>query len=185
MQKDRYFFYLTLSKYLNLLELAVLNPQAYSNNLKTLDFKTTLMFFTVNLSIWWILFSLIKTFFLQQSHLFFSILSETLILLIPLTAFVSIFALLLHIFAKLFHSRSKVKNNIKAVFFSTILIPFFAVPVFKVLAFIMSLFILIFCFKAVNRFDKLKSFLSVVIPVSIIIIGLYAVGIININLIIR
>lgn len=185
MERRDIYFELNFSRYLRLLEHAVINPNLYSENLKNLDFKKAYFLFCINASGWLVLSALIRTFLIQKYLLFFAILSETLILLVPLFILLVIFAVFLHILARMFGSRTKLRNNIKAVLFSSILLPFFAVPVFKVLAMIISLFIMIYCFKAVNRFDKIRASISVIIPAGIIFAGLFAIGIINVNLITR
>lgn len=173
------------SQYLNLLETAVINPNQYSRNLKNLSFGQSLTFFILSASFWLLLSTVIKTFLIGKYHLFFGVLSEILFLILAIFLLILLFTLLLHLLAKLAGSRTKIKNNLKAVMFSTILLPFFAIPIFKALAGIISVYILIFCFKSVNRFDKLKVFVLVIIPVGIFIFALYAMGIININLVTR
>lgn len=165
--------------------MAVLEPNVYSKHLKTLTLNQSLIFFSINASIWLLLSAAINTFLLKKFHLFFAVLSETLILVIVIFLFSMFYTVILHLLAKVFGSRTKIKNNLKAVLFSTILLPFFAVPIFKVLAVIISMYILIFDFKAINRFDKLKASIAVIIPTGMIIFGLYEMGIVNINLIAR
>lgn len=178
-------FRLGFNSYFGLLELAVLDPNQYSLFLKKLDLGQSLIFFGVNASFWLILSSIIKTFLIGKSNLFFGILSEILILLTPIIVVLFVFSFVLFLLARILGSRAKFRNNFKAVLFSTILFPFLAIPIFKILAGIISLFILIYCIKAANRFDKIKATVLVIIPAGISFFALYLTGIINTNLIIR
>lgn len=178
-------YQLNFNTYFKLLELAVLDPNQYSAHLKSLSLGQSVLFFIINGSFWLILSSIIKTFLIKKSNLFFGILSETLILLMPIFIALFIFSLVFFILARVLGSRAKFRNQFKAVLFSTILLPFLAVPIFKVLAAIIGLFLLIYCLKAANRFDKIKAVILVIIPVGIAVFALYLAGIININLIIR
>lgn len=173
------------NQYFDLLETAILNPNLYSTYLKNLNLNQSLILFVTNASFWLLLSAAIKTFLLSKSHLFFAVLSETLVLVLATFLWLLLFTIILHILARIFGTRTKIKNNLKAVLFSTILLPFFAIPVFKVLAAIISVYILIFCFKAINRFDKLKACVPVVILLGIFLFALYSMGIINTNLITR
>lgn len=183
MEKAPDIFKLDFSRYLRLIETSIINPQLYSTHLKQLTLEQSLVFFIINSSLWLVLSSIIRTVLIQKYRLFFSVLSEILVLMIPLFLVLLLFTVFLYILAKTFGSRTKLKNNLKAVLFSSILLPFFAVPVVKVFAFIFSVFILIFCLKAVNRFDIIKATLVVVIPVTLTLLALIGLGILNINLI--
>lgn len=171
--------------YFFLLEKSILDPYFYSGILKNSTLKEGFVSFGLNASFWLLISSLIKTFQIGKYHLFFAVLSENLILIPSFFIFLVCLALMLHVLARFLGSRSKFRNNLKGVLFSTTLLPFFAVPVFKIPACIISLYILIFCFKAVNRFDKIRAVISVFVPVGIFIFALYLTGIININLITR
>lgn len=185
MEKKNEYFRLDFNTYFRLLELAVLDPNQYSIYLRNLNLGQSVIFFVINGSFWLVLSSIIRTFLIKKTNLFFGVLSETLILLIPIFITLFIFSSVFFILARILGSRAKFRNNFKAVLFSTILLPFLAVPVFKVLAAIISLFLLIYCIKTVNRFDKIKAVILVIIPVGISFFALYLAGIININLIIR
>lgn len=185
MEKNYESFQLGFNQYFNLIATAVLNPNLYSTHLKKVSLNQSLIFFMINASLWLLLSTSIKTFLINKYHLFFAIFSESLFLVLAILLFLIFFAIVLQVLAKIFGSRTKLKNNLKAVLFSTILLPFFAVPVFKVLAAIISVYILIFSFKAINRFDRLKSVVPIVIPLGIFVFALYSMGIININLISR
>lgn len=185
MEKKDVYFEPGFKQYLMFFEQAVLDPALFASNLKNLDLKKSFAFFLINAVCWLLLSSLIKTFFLNKYVLFFAVLSETLVLLFPLFITAVSFGILLHIIARVFGSRARISSNLKSVFFSSILLPFFAVPVFKTLAVIISIFILIYCFKTVNRFDRLRASLSVLIPAVLILLVLYSMGILNSNLITR
>lgn len=185
MERSHENFQLDFNTYFRLLELAVLDPNRYSVYLKSLNLSQSVLFFIINGSFWLVLSSVIKTFLIKKTNLFFAVLSETLILLVPIFATLFIFSLVIFILARLLGSRAKFRNNFKAVLFSTILLPFLAVPVFKILAALISLFLLIYCLKAANRFDKIKAIVLAIIPVGISVFALYLAGIININLLIR
>lgn len=176
---------ITSGNYFFLLEKSVLDPYSYSEILKNSNLGKGFIFFGLNTFFWLLVSSFIKTFQIGKYHLFFAVFSENLILIPALFIFLVCFALTLHILARLLGSRSKFRNNLKGILFSTILLPFFAVPVFKILACIISLYILIFCFKAINRFDKIKASISIFLPLGIFIFALYSIGIVNINLITR
>lgn len=178
-------FRLGFNTYFDLLELAVLDPNRYSNFLKKTDLSQSLIFFWINASFWLILSSFIKTFLIGKSNLFFGVLSEILILLVPVFVLLFIFSTALFLLARVLGSRAKFRNNFKAVLFSTILFPFLAIPVFKILAGIISLFLLIYCIKTVHRFDKIKAVVIVIIPVGISLFAMFLAGVININLILR
>jgi len=178
-------FRLDFSSYLVLLELAVLNPEQYASSLKTVSLNQSLVFFWINASFWLILSSVIRTFLIGKSYLFFGIASEIFILLMPFFIALFIFSCILFFIARILGSRTRFKNNLKAVLFSTILLPFLAVPVFKVLAVIISLFLLIYCLKKVHRFDKIRAVILVIVPVGIPFFALFLAGVINTNLIIR
>lgn len=185
MEKGDLKFRLDFNSYFDLLELAILNPEKYASNLKTLSLNQSLLFFWINASFWLILSSVIRTFLIGKNYLFFGIASEIFILLVPIFLALFIFSFILFIIARILGSRAKFKNNLKAVLFSTILLPFLAVPVFKVLAVIISLFLLIYCLKKAHRFDKIKAITLVIIPVGISLFALFLAGVINTNLIIR
>lgn len=185
MEKKNDNFRLGFNSFLCLYETAVLNPNVYSALLKNLNLNQSLIFFILNSALWLILSAAIRTFLIGKYNLFFPILSEILLLIPVIFFLILLLSFLLHILSKVAGSRSKIKNNLKAVLLSTILLPFFAIPVFKVLAAIISMYILVFCFKSANRFDKLKAFVPVVVLIGILIFALYVMGIININLIIR
>jgi hypothetical protein len=183
--RNQEYFELSFQRYLDFYEQSIRDPAMYASNLKNLSLNQSMVFFMINSVGWLILSSLIRTFFLQKPDLFFAVLSETLVLLVPIFILILFFSCLLHLLSKVLGSRTRLSNNLKAVFFSTILFPFFAVPVFKTVAALISLFILIYCFKTVNRFDRLKAVLSVTIPVFLIFLALLATGILNPNLVTR
>lgn len=185
MKKQQQVFHLSIQKYLQLIELSFLHPDQYSKFLKEVNLKQSFFFFLFNGAIWLLFSSFIRTILIGKNYLFFSILSEIFILGLLLFPGVLFFALILHFFSKIFGGRAKFQNNLKAVFFSSTLLPFFAVPVFKILALAIYIFTLIFCIKTVNRFDKVKASLIVIIPVGITIAGLISLNIINVNLLIR
>lgn len=185
MEKGDEKFRLDFNSYFILLELAVLDPNKYSSFLKALKLGQSLVFFGVNASFWLVLSSIIRTFLIGKTNLFFGILSEILILLVPIFVLLFIFSFILFLLARILGSRAKFRTNLKAVLFATILFPFMAVPVFKILAVIISLFLLIYCLKTANRFDKIKAVVLVTVPVGILIFALFLAGIINTNLIIR
>ena len=178
-------FRLGFNSYFTLLELAILDPDRYSSYLKNLNLGQSFIFFGVNASLWLVLSSIIRTFLIGKSNLFFGISSEILILLLPISVLLFIFSCALFFLARILGSRAKFKNNFKAVLFSTILLPFLAVPIFKILAAIISLFLLIYCIKRANRFDKIKAVVLVIVPVGISVFVLFLAGVINTNLIIR
>lgn len=175
----------SINNYFFLLEKSVLDPYFYSECIKNSTLKQGLVFFGINAFLWLIILSLIRTFQLQKSNLFFAVLSENLVLIPVIFICLICLAIILHILAKLLGNTSKFRNNFKGVLFSTILLPFFAVPVFKIPAGIISLYILIYCFKSVNRFNKIKAVISILMPFGILIFALYSTGIINTNLITR
>ena len=168
------------SGYLKFIWMSFRKPFKYVEIISTQrDFKKALFFGLGNICLGLLLEILLKVILTNYWVLFFPFVSEIFFPVFLLLFFLLLFGVFLYVLAKILKGKGNFKSSMSATFFSTTPLLFGFLPILQIIAILYWIFLLIISFLKIHQYSKTYAVLNIIIPVSVIILILFALGLIN------
>lgn len=180
-KKRKIQFNLNLNNYFYLIFLSIRKPKEYLQAMpvKDPDLSKPLVFFIFNLSLGLLAGSIIEIVSNLTVNLIFLSISR-IVFSIPFALMGLFFSsLILYLIARTLGGKGSWRESLKALAYSSTPAIFYSLPLVGLLALAWQIYLLVYFFQTVHHYSFVRSFINIIIPVSLLAIFLILLGLIN------
>ena len=168
---------LNFSTYFKLLRLSVINPQNFIEIILPFPkLKDPLIFFTINIVLGFLIKNIIDALKFNNWVILLHGITEMLFTLPVVFLGLFLFAIFLHLIARVLKGQGNFKASLKIVCFSSSLLIIFYVPYLNILGLILILRILVPGFLVIHKYSLPRVIINILVPFLAFLILIFALG---------